>query len=60
MTRLEKAVANLESRDVNASIENDTVYVIIGCNSLQLSDFEIDFQAGEYEEMLDLKEDDDE
>lgn len=50
MTRLEKAVANLESRDVNASIENDTVYVNIGWNSLQLSDFEIDFQATEYDE----------
>lgn len=60
MTRLEKAVANLETRSVNATIENDTVYVNIGWNFLQLADFEIDFQAGEYEENLDLKEDDDE
>ena len=60
MTRLEKAVANLEARGVNATIENDTVYVNIGWNSLQLADFEIDFQAGEYEENLDLKKDDDE
>ena len=51
MTRLEKAVANLESKGVDCKTYNDTVYVIVDWNELELSDFEIDFQATEYDEM---------
>lgn len=60
MNRLEKAVANLESKGIDCKTQNDTVYVIVDWNELELSDFEIDFQAGEYEENLDIKEDEDE
>jgi hypothetical protein len=49
LTQNEKAVSNLESLDVNAKIENDTVYVIIGFNELELSDFEIKYQADEFD-----------
>lgn len=45
-----KAVANLERKDIVASIQNDTVYVIIGDTYLELSQFEIDFQAKEWDE----------
>ena len=50
MNRLEKAVANLETRDIFAKIENNTVYVTIGWTDLELSDYEIDYQAGEWDE----------
>ena len=48
MTRNEKAVANLEEKDIQAKVENDTVYVIIGFTELELSDFEIEYQANEF------------
>ena len=50
MNTNEKAVANLEQKDIVASIQNDTVYVIIGDTHLELSQFEIDFQAKEWDE----------
>ena len=49
MTRNEKAVANLEEKDIQAKVENDTVYVIIGFTELELSDFEIEYQANEFD-----------
>ena len=48
MTRNEKAVANLEEKDIQAKVENDTVYVIIGFTELELSDFENEYQANEF------------
>lgn len=50
MERLQKALKRLEERGVAAKIENDTLYVIVNDSELQLSEFEIDFQAGEIEE----------
>jgi len=50
MTRNEKAVANLEEKDIQSKIENGTVYVIIGFSELELSEFEITFQADEFDE----------
>lgn len=45
---LEFAVANLKDRDVEAKIENNTVYVIIGGNELELAQYEIAFQSDEW------------
>ncbi len=50
MTLNEKAVANLEEKDIQAKIANDTVYVIIGWTELELSEFEIKYQANEFDE----------
>lgn len=49
LTQNEKAVSNLEGLDINAKIENDTVYVIIGDTELELSEFEIKYQADEFD-----------
>jgi hypothetical protein len=49
LTQNEKAVSNLESLDVDTKIENDSVYVIIGSNELELSEFEIKYQADEFD-----------
>ena len=49
MNRNEKAIANLETLDIQAKLENYTVYVIIGGNELELSDFEIEYQANEFD-----------
>jgi len=49
MNRNEKAIANLETLDIQAKLENYTVYVIIGDNELELSDFEIEYQANEFD-----------
>lgn len=49
MTRNEKAVAQLESMDIEAKVENDTVYVCIGDTALELAEFEINYQAKEYD-----------
>ena len=51
MKKLQKALKRLEERGVTAKIENDTIYVIVNDNELELSEFEIDFQAGEFEEL---------
>lgn len=48
MNRLEKAVAQLKTKGINAKIENDTVYVYIGDTPLELSNFEIEFQEQEW------------
>ena len=50
MNKNEKAVAQLESIDIDAKVENDTVYVCIGDTSLELSEFEINYQAKEFDD----------
>jgi hypothetical protein len=50
MTKNEKAIAMLESIDIQASIINDSVYIVIGETTLELSQFEIYFQAKRYDE----------
>lgn len=49
MTKLQKAVANLEDRGITAKIEFDSVYVFIEWSELELSEDEIDFQADEWD-----------
>ena len=49
MTRLEKAIANLEDRGITAKVEFDSVYVFIDWTELEISETEIDFQADEWE-----------
>jgi hypothetical protein len=49
MNKNEKAVARLSNIDIEAKVENDTVYVQIGDTSLELAEFEIDYQAKEYD-----------
>lgn len=48
LTKNEKAVKNLEEKGIDALIDNDTVYVKIDGVQLELADFEISFQADEY------------
>ena len=50
MDRLEKAQANLANKDVEASIENDTIYIHVAETMLELADSEIDYQAKEHSE----------
>lgn len=45
---LEFAVANLKDRGLDAKIENNTVYVIINDNELELAQYEIAFQSDEW------------
>ena len=52
MSKNEKAVLNLKSKGIEAKLENDTVYVVIGDCELEIAEFEIDFQAQEYDEEL--------
>lgn len=47
---LKKASLNLESKDIQSKITNDTLYVLIGDTELELSEFEITYQANEYDE----------
>lgn len=49
MNMLEKAQENLEDKDIWTSIENNTLYVIIGDTKLELAEFEIEYQAKEYD-----------
>jgi len=49
MTQNEKAVANLGSYDIAAQVIRDVVYVIIGGSHLELSDYEVGFQADVYD-----------
>lgn len=50
LTKNQKAISRLESISVNAKEENDTVYVIIEDTELELSQFEIDYQANCFDE----------
>jgi hypothetical protein len=49
MNKIEKALANLEEKGVTAKLENNTIYVVIGDSELEISQFEIDFQADEWD-----------
>lgn len=49
MTRLEKCVDMLSTRGISAKIENDSVYVVIDWTELELSEYEINWQANEYD-----------
>lgn len=53
MTHLEKALEVLFEKGIDAKIENDVLYVCINEYDLELSDFEVDFQASEYEKYRD-------
>ena len=48
----EFAILNLESKGITAKQENSTVYVCIGDNELELSEFEINFQASEWDKKI--------
>lgn len=48
LNALKNCVANLKEKGISARIENNTVYVEINDYSLELSDFEIKFQAGQF------------
>ena len=50
MNRNEKAVAQLEGMDIQAKVENDTVYACIGDTELELSEYEINYQAKVFDE----------
>jgi hypothetical protein len=53
MTRNEKAVAQLNKKDfVSGCIENDAVYLVVEDNMFELAEFEIAFQANEYDKEL--------
>ena len=51
MSNLERAVAVLEMKGIQAKIENGVVYVIIKDCELELAEFEIEFQSSEYDEL---------
>lgn len=50
MTKNEKAIANLANKDITAVETNATVYVVVGDVQLELAEYEINFNAKEYEE----------
>lgn len=50
MTKNEKVIARLESMDIYARTNNETVYVFINDTELELSQFEVDYQARCYDE----------
>lgn len=50
MTKNQKAVAQLESCNIDAREENGTVYVYFEDTGLEISEFEINFRAGFYDE----------
>jgi hypothetical protein len=52
MTNNEKAVKRLESIDISAKVDLGSVYVFICDTTLELSEFEINFQADEYDKMF--------
>jgi hypothetical protein len=47
MSKIEKALANLEKKGITAKFQNNTIYVVIGDYELEISQFEIDFQANQ-------------
>jgi hypothetical protein len=51
LTPLEKAKEALEQKDIDSVIENQALYVCIGDTKLELSDYEIKYQASEYDSM---------
>ncbi len=50
MNNKEKCVAQLESMDIQAHIENATVYVTINDTHLELAEYEIDWRAKKHDE----------
>lgn len=50
MTQEEKAVKNLENKGIVATEENGAVYVYIEDIMLEISEFEIQFQANEFDQ----------
>ena len=50
MTKNQKAIENLEEKNISALEDNGTVYVLINEVPLELAQYEIDFQAKEYDE----------
>jgi hypothetical protein len=56
LTLNEKAVENLKEKGIDAKIENGVVYVTVGDSDLEISDFEIRFQANLYTENQPLTE----
>ena len=55
MTRNQKAVAYLQSCNIEAKEENDVVYVFVNDRQLEISNFEIAFNSNQYD--IHLKED---
>lgn len=56
MNKNQKAAAQLDSIDIYTKLENDTVYVCIGDTYLELSEFEINFRAEEYDKNILIEE----
>jgi|TARA_R110000822_G_scaffold213107_10_gene348472 hypothetical protein len=52
MTNNQKAVTRLESIDISAFEDNDTVYVDIDGTKLEIAEYEINFQAREYDKAI--------
>jgi hypothetical protein len=52
LSTIEKAQDHLEQKGIDTVIENDTLYVCIGDVKLELSDFEINYQADEYDSYM--------
>lgn len=52
MDRLQKALHNLEGMGIDAHIESETIYVTIQDTDLELSAFEIDYQAQSYDDSI--------
>lgn len=52
MTKNQKAVNILASKDITAKEENDTVYVFIGDVQLELAEYEITYQSNCFDEYV--------
>lgn len=52
MTKEEKAVIVLNSKDITAFEDNDTVYIVVGDTNLEIAVYEIEFQAQQYDDMI--------
>jgi hypothetical protein len=50
MTKLEAAEEQLSYSDITSTIENDTLYVLVGDYQLELADYEITFRANLWRE----------
>lgn len=48
---LEKAKLGLEAKDFDSKIENGTLYLCIDDSQFELAEFEIKFQANEYDRL---------
>jgi hypothetical protein len=52
MTRFQKAIANLDNNGITAFEEDGVIYVEVNEYNLEISQFEISFQADEYDRNL--------